>query len=175
MSKIQPVVTRLIKTFRKERTYDVFSIQRESGNGTKNTRKKRHYLQTKGKKKHVLISGCMHIEGRLNEGPRLQRKHKTKTKQNKTNITPEKGVMASANQTPGGYNFAPLMASQQGRANQHEPACFGLSTPWSFPSRSGIPLHAVVQPWLSLQRSTVILYTYIAIQTGGPLCLHFNP
>ena len=62
--------------------------------------------------------------------------------------------MASANQTLGGYKFAPLLvASQQGRANQHEPACFGLSSPWSFPSRSGIPLHAVVQPWLSLQRS----------------------
>ena len=27
--------------------------------------------------------------------------------------------MTSANQTPGGYKFAPLVASQQGRANQH--------------------------------------------------------
>ena len=59
--------------------------------------------------------------------------------------------MTSANQTPGGYGFAPLVASQQGLANQHEPACFGLSSPGSFPSRSGIPLHAVVQPWFSLQ------------------------
>ena len=34
---------------------------------------------------------------------------KTKTKQNKTNvITPEKDAMSSANQTPGGYKFAPL-------------------------------------------------------------------
>ena len=59
--------------------------------------------------------------------------------------------MTSANQTPGGFKFAPLVASQQGKgqANQHEPACFGLSSPWSFPSRSGIPLHAVVQPCLS--------------------------
>ena len=32
--------------------------------------------------------------------------------------------MVSANQTLGGYKFAPLVASQQGRANQHEPACF---------------------------------------------------
>ena len=30
----------------------------------------------------------LHIEGRLNEGPRLQRKHKDETKQNKTNVTP---------------------------------------------------------------------------------------
>ena len=37
------------------------------------------------------------------------------------------------------------MASQQGRANQHEPACFGLFSSWSFSSRSGIPLHAVVR------------------------------
>ena len=34
-------------------------------------------------------------------------------KQNKTNVTPEKKntIMASANQTPGGYMFAPLVAS----------------------------------------------------------------
>ena len=70
----------------------------------------------------------------------------------KTNVTPEKDDMTSANQTPGGYKFAPLVASQRGRANQHEPACFGLSSPWFFPSRSDILLHAVVQPWLSLQR-----------------------
>ena len=50
---------------------------------------------------------------------------KTKTKQNKTNVTPEKYTMTSANQTPGGYKFAPFVASQQGRANQHEPAFLG--------------------------------------------------
>ena len=61
--------------------------------------------------------------------------------------------MTSANQTPGGYKFASLVASEQGRANQHEPAYFGLSSSWFFPSRLGIPLHAVVQPWFSLQRS----------------------
>ena len=72
-----------------------------------------------------------------------------KTKQNKTKVTPEKDVITSANQTPGGYKFAPLVASQEGRTNQHEPACFGLTSSWSFPSRLGIPLHAVVQPWLS--------------------------
>ena len=38
--------------------------------------------------------------------------------------------MKSAKQTtPGGYKFAPLVASQQGRANQHKPTCFGLSSP----------------------------------------------
>ena len=56
--------------------------------------------------------------------------------------------MTSANQTPGGHMFAPLVPSQQGRANQYEPACFELSSHWSFPSRSGIPLHDVVQPWV---------------------------
>ena len=74
-------------------------------------------------------------------------------KRNKTNVTPEKDGMTFANQTPGGYKFVPLVASQQWRANQHESACFGLSSRWSFPSLSGIRLHAVVQPWLSLQRS----------------------
>ena len=38
-------------------------------------------------KKHVWLSGRLHIEGRLNEGPRLQRKHKdeNEAKQNKRN------------------------------------------------------------------------------------------
>ena len=49
--------------------------------------------------------------------------------------------MAFANQTPRGYKFATLVASQQRRANQHEPACFGLSSPRSFLSRAGIPLY----------------------------------
>ena len=74
------------------------------------------------------------------------------SKPNKTNVTREKDVMTSANQTPGGHKLAPLVASQQGRANQHDPACFGLSSPWPFLSRSGIPLHAVVHPWFFLQR-----------------------
>ena len=111
--------------FGRARTYDVLSIQRESWNGTKNTRKKRHHLQMnkRKKKKHVLrLSGRLRIEGRLNEGPRLQRKHiKSKTKQNKTNLTSEKDAMTSANQTPGGYKLAPLVASQQKRReNQHD-------------------------------------------------------
>ena len=77
---------------------------------------------------HVWLSGRLHTEGRLNEGPRLQRKHKDENEANKTNnVTPEKDAMASANQTPVGYKFAPLVASQQGRENQREPACFGLS------------------------------------------------
>ena len=71
----------------------------------------------------VWLSGRLHIGERLNEGPRLQQKYEdeNEAKQNKGNI------MTSANQTPGGYKFAPLVANQQGRANQHEPACFGLS------------------------------------------------
>ena len=110
--------------------------------------------QKEKRKKHVWLSGGLHIEGRLNEWPRLQRIHRDENEAKQNQAKPEKDVMASANQTPGGYRFAPLVASQPGRANQHEPAWFGLSSPWSFPSsRSGIPLHAVVKPWLPLQRS----------------------
>ena len=78
---------------------------------------------------------------------------KAKTKQNKINITLEKDVITSANQMPGENKFTPLVASQQGQSIQHEPACFGLFSSWSFPSCSGIRLHAAVQLWLSLQRS----------------------
>ena len=69
----------------------------------------------------------------------------TKTKQKKTNVPLKKDDMSSANQTPGGYKFASLVASQLWRANQHEHASFEMSSPWMFPSRSGILLHAVVQ------------------------------
>ena len=143
MSKIQPHnVRRTLHTKRKRKKY---SEKATSPNKQKKRKKNK-------RKKHVWLSERLHIEGRLNEGPRLQRNQR-KTRQNKPNVTREKNAMASANQTPGGYKFAPLVASQQGRANQHEPACFGLSSSWSFPSHSGIPLHAVVQPWFSLQRS----------------------
>ena len=149
------MVTRLKNTIRTERAYDVLSIQKQNSNGTNNTRKKWHLPINKRKKrrKHVWLSGRLHIEGRLNEGPRLQRKHKDEHEAKQNKVAPEKDAMASANQTAGGYKFAPLVASQQGRANQHEPAYYRLSSPWSFPSRSGIQLHAVVQSWLSLQRS----------------------
>ena len=42
-------------------------------------------VQKRKKKKHVWLSGRLHIEGRLNERPRLQRKHKdeNEAKQNK--------------------------------------------------------------------------------------------
>ena len=55
--------------------------------------------------------------------------------------------------TPGGYNLTPCVANQLWRANQHEHACYGICSPRSFPTRSGILLFAVVQPWLSMQRS----------------------
>ena len=74
-------------TIRKERMYDVLSIQRESGNGTKNNRKS----DISKKNKHVWLSGRLHVEGRLNEGSRLQRKHedekRSKAKQSKTKQT----------------------------------------------------------------------------------------
>ena len=46
----------------------------------------------------VWLSGRVHIEGRLNEGPRLQWKQKdeNETKQNKTNVTAEENNTISA-------------------------------------------------------------------------------
>ena len=79
----------------------------------------------------------------------IKTKTKTKTKQNKkqSNVTQEKYKTIFSNQTPGGYKFVPLVANHLWQANQVEHACFGLSCPWSFPSRSGILLHALVQPF----------------------------
>ena len=64
-------------SFGRKKTYDVLSIQRENGNGTKNTRKNIHLQINKRKKrkKDMCLSGRRHIEERLNEGPWLQRKH----------------------------------------------------------------------------------------------------
>ena len=51
----------------------------------------------------------------------------------------------------GGHNAT--KTNQQWRANQHERACFGLPSLWSFPSRPGMLLRAALQSWLSLPRS----------------------
>ena len=52
------------------------------------------------KKKQVRLSGHLHIEGRLNEGPRLQRrKHKdeNEAKQNKGNTSERRQVICKPN------------------------------------------------------------------------------
>ena len=48
----------------------------------------------------------------LRKGHGFSERKKYSTKQNKTSVTPEKDHRASANQTPGGYKFAPLVDSQ---------------------------------------------------------------
>ena len=99
MSKIQPVVTKGRKTpfGRKERT--TYSPYKEKAEIVQNnTRKKRPSPKKKKETENVWLSGRLHIEGRSNEGPRLQRKHKKDengAKQNKTNVTPEQDVMTS--------------------------------------------------------------------------------
>ena len=57
----------------------------------------------------------------------------TKAMQNKTSVTPEKDGMRSANTTPGGYEFAPLVASQQGERTTTSPLALGY--PLLSPSR----------------------------------------
>ena len=70
--------------------------QRENGNEwyKKINGKSDIYLQINKRKKKA--TGRLHIEGRLNEGPRLQRKHKdeNEAKQNKGNTGREEDVMA---------------------------------------------------------------------------------
>ena len=55
--------------------------------------------------------------------------------------------MTPSNQTPGGYKFAPLVAitvNNYGERTSTSPFALGyLLLAWSFPSRSGVLLHAV--------------------------------
>ena len=91
MSKSQPVVTKKEKHHSEGK--NIKNIRR-----TLHTiRKRKWYKQYSGKgtspkkQKYVWLSGRLHIEGRLNEGPRLQREHKdgkrSKAKQSKTTQT----------------------------------------------------------------------------------------
>ena len=109
----------------------------------KNTQKKRH-LQINKRKKEETRAAVGAPAYRRTTGRRAASSMKIYgQKRNETSVTSEKDGTTSANQTPGGYKFAPLLASQQWRANQHEPACFGLSSPRSFPSRSDMRLPAL--------------------------------
>ena len=129
------------------KTYDVLSIDERKTVLLQNTRKKRYIQRNikrkkeKKKRKTVIrelrVAVGAHAYRRTIERtkPRLQSKQKDeKRNKNRTNVTPEKYDMTSANQTPGGYKFASLVGNQLWRANQHEPACFKLSSPWYFPS-----------------------------------------
>ena len=85
----------------------------------------------------------MHIEERLNEGPRppIKAKTKTKTKQKRKQTYRQRKTTLHPHVE---YKFVPLVANQLWRANQHEHACFGLSSPpWSFPLHSGVLLYCM--------------------------------
>ena len=126
--------------------------------GIKITRKKRHKQEGKKIERNTCgYRGACISKDDWTKGSGFNEsiKDEIEAKQNKRNHQRKTSWHLSAIQTPGGYKFAPLVASQQGRANQHEPACFGLPSPWSFPSRSGIPLHAVVQPCSYLFRHEI--------------------
>ena len=77
-------------------------VQKILGKSDISKKKKRYTCGYRG----VCIS-----KGDRTKGRGFNESIKTKAKQNKTNVTPEKDVMTSANQTPGGHKFAPLMAS----------------------------------------------------------------
>ena len=70
------------------------------------------------------------------------RKTKTKQKQNKRNARERQHDIRSED-TSSRHSW--LIINYVWRANQHGHTCFGLSSPWFFPSRLGILLHAVVQ------------------------------
>ena len=106
----------------------------------------------------------------MNEGPRLQWKQKDKneTKHNYRNAREGPHTrtawwfiyrhhLQNNHKTPGGYNFTPLIMANQllWRANQHEHACFGLSSPWSFPSPPSVGHNTEVI--LSLQSMTPLI------------------
>ena len=102
-------------TIRNGKTYDVLPIQRENGNGIKTLGKSDNSKKGRKKKGETRVAVGMHTHRRTKNDCTKRRgfreSMKTKTKQNKTKVTPEKDEMASADQTPRGYKFAPLVAS----------------------------------------------------------------
>ena len=92
---------------------------------------------------------------------RIQRQQTSRKRQRKTKtLTKTMSKTCNAWDTQYSIGHAPksirvraTVANQLWRANQYKLACFGLPSPWSFPLRSDILLHAVVLPCLSLPRS----------------------
>ena len=82
------------------------------------------------------LSRHLHIEERLNEEPQLQLKHEdeNKTKRNKRNTRERR--MTSANQTPRGYKFAPLVATLANKGEQTSTSPFSLDYPLLDPFRN---------------------------------------
>ena len=72
----------------------------------------------KRKKHNMWLSGCLYIEGRLNEGLRLQRKHKDESKQSKTNVTPEKTSWHLQNKRPEDTSSCHLWLVNKARASE---------------------------------------------------------
>ena len=119
------------------------------------TNLKSRYREESWKKLHLQINKIKKKETRVAIGAPAYRRtierraaastkaSKRKTKQSKTNVTPEKNFMTCANQTPGGYKFVALVASQQGRANQHDPLALGY--PLLGPSRHVRAFHCMPQ------------------------------
>ena len=101
----------------------------------------------------VWPSGCIHIEEGLNEGPRLQYKqtYENETKLNKRNVRERQPIMIKKH--PKGTSSRHLRVIKHGKIISTNTLALGNPVLKSFPSRSGILLHAVVQPRLSLQRS----------------------
>ena len=103
MSKIQPVVARSKNTILKERTYyDVLSKQRENGNGTKNTRKKRHLQINKKESKketYVAIEAPAYRRTIERRAAASTKKHKdeNEAKQNKRNTRERRHVICKPN------------------------------------------------------------------------------
>ena len=117
------------------------------------------------------LSGQMHIEERRTIEGRTADSMKAKIrKRDKTNVTPETGNMASANQnTPGWFKFASLVANQLGRVNRHEHACFGLSSPWSL-------VHPVITTFGHTKKLLLTCYCCMLLYSLNLLCstAHFQ-
>ena len=78
-----------INTIRKEKSYDVLSVQRENANGTKNIRKKRHLKINKREKERNMCGnrGACVSKNDWTKDRGFNENMKTKTKQNKTTCT----------------------------------------------------------------------------------------
>ena len=130
------------------KTYKVLSVQQGNGN-VADTRKKRHLPRNKTKedipyiiiKKLHVAAGTQEYRGTIEwrTAADIIAKRRKRNQNKKPNARERQHGIR-----PDNTSSRHLWLLIEYGANPTEHVCFGLSSPWFFPSRSGVLLHALV-------------------------------